>query len=249
MISLEYPPPVHPGTPQSSLVQCDCHLLCMYKAEFKCPVLEAVSAFCTHFCSTVSLLYYQMPTLSAGPHGPWTTCMCSLGFHFTLKTKSGDSSLFLSPALSVLPLLNNSSTPYASPTNDSIFIHTSCHLNLAILFQICRGLGRGLSQAYSALLSLPPSSSIFLLFAFFLFLHTSILFLFHAEQLHQLLQNLGNRRYPISPGLLCHSKLIKAKPNIVGPFLGKSFACCRESSFSWSHYTCISVTDREHDSK
>lgn len=79
-----------------------------------------------------------------------------------------------------------------------------------------------------------------LLYAFPSSLSESVLVLLHAEQLHQLPWNLGNRRYPVSPGSSCHSRLIKAKPNIVGLSLGKPFACCEENKFfSQSHHNCI----------
>lgn len=69
MISLEYPPPVHPGTPQLSLVQCDCHLLlCLYKAGFKWTVqglsLHAVltSVLQSH-CCIIRCLDYLLDVL------------------------------------------------------------------------------------------------------------------------------------------------------------------------------------------
>lgn len=91
--------------------------------------------------------------------------------------------------------------------------------------------GRGLSPAYRALASPPPWPPSPLFCVCYPLLDRSVLSLFHAEQLHPLHGNLGNRRSPISPGYACHSRLIKVKPNIVGLPLAKSFACCEENTF------------------
>lgn len=90
--------------------------------------------------------------------------------------------------------------------------------------------GRGLSPAYRALASPPPWPPSPLFCACYSLLNRSVLSLFHAEQLHQLHGNLGNRS-PISPGYTCYSRLIKVKPNTVGLPLAKSFACCKENTF------------------
>lgn len=74
-------------------------------------------------------------------------------------------------------------------------------------------------------------SPMLLLFAFSPSLNKSILVLVHAEWFHQLLWNLGNRRYAVSSGPSYHSRLIKAEANMVDLSLGKSFAYCEGINF------------------
>lgn len=65
--------PLCSQTYQSSLVQCDCYFLRIYKTEFKWPVLGAISTCYTHLFSPASLLYYQMLRHLTGSLGPCVT--------------------------------------------------------------------------------------------------------------------------------------------------------------------------------
>lgn len=135
--------PHPPRNFQSPLVQLDCPLLlCIHQAEFKWPVLEAVSAHYAHLYSRVSLLYHLRGLLSH-EYLVWT-CI-SLGQPNLGKLPSPNPSTI--SAVSVLLLIN----PLLQPPQIAC-IHSGLYVNLAILFKICRGLGRDLS----ALLSPPP---------------------------------------------------------------------------------------------
>lgn len=103
--------PHPPRNFQSPLVQLECPLLlCIHQAEFKWPVLEAVSAHYAHLYSRVSLLYHQILNI----YGVSWAMNTWSGLAFHLDNQIWGTSLPPTPAPSVLSLSYYSSIPYSS---------------------------------------------------------------------------------------------------------------------------------------
>lgn len=127
-----------------------------------------------------------------------------LGFHFSLKVQSAEA-ILSAPAVAHQCCPNSAIHQPPPPVSTNKCIHSTNCVTLQFYCSFAGAWGEASAQTTTSSSNLLSGDPIFLPFAFFPFLRRFLLFL-RAKQLYQLLYDLGNRRYPISPRPSCHKQ-------------------------------------------